>query len=43
MRNRRLIGVGVLAVVLSGAVAAAQDLSRYREFELESPVAAVMC
>jgi hypothetical protein len=41
MRNRGLIGVGVLGVVLSGAVVAAQDLSRYREFELGSSVAAV--
>jgi hypothetical protein len=41
MRNRGLIGVGVLGVVLFGAVAAAQDLSRYREFELGSSVAAV--
>jgi hypothetical protein len=41
MRNRGLIGVGVLGVVLSGAVTAAQDLSRYREFELGSSVAAV--
>jgi hypothetical protein len=41
MINRGLIGVGVLGVVLSGAVAAAQDLSRYREFELGSSVAAV--
>jgi hypothetical protein len=40
MRNRGLIAVGVLGVVLSGAVAAAQDLSRYREFELGSSVAA---
>jgi cold shock CspA family protein len=41
MRNRGWIGVGVLGVVLSGAVAAAQDLSRYRDFELGSSVAAV--
>jgi hypothetical protein len=41
MRNRGLIGVGVLGVVLFGAVATAQDLSRYREFELGSSVAAV--
>ncbi len=43
MRNRGLIGIGIglLGVVLSGAVAAAQDLSRYREFELGSSVAAV--
>src|ERR1041385_8777401 len=41
MRNRGLIGVGIVGVLLSGAVAAAQDLSRYREFELGSSVAAV--
>ena len=41
MRNRGLIGIGVLGLVLSGAVAAAQDLSRYRAFELGSAVAAV--
>ena len=41
MRNRGLIGIGVLGLVLYGGVAAAQDLSRYREFELGSAVAAV--
>ena len=41
MRNRELIGVAVLGIVLSGALAAAQDLSRYREFELGSSVAVV--
>lgn len=41
MRNRASIGVGVLGVVLSGALAAAPDLTRYREFELGSSVAAV--
>jgi hypothetical protein len=41
MRNRGWIGVGVLGIVLSGAVAGAQDLSRYREFALGSSVAAV--
>lgn len=41
MRNRGSIGVVVLGVVLSGAVAAAEDLGRYREFALGSSVAAV--
>jgi hypothetical protein len=41
MRNRGLIGIVVLGLVLYGAVAVAQDLSRYREFELGSAVAAV--
>lgn len=41
MRNRGSIGVGVLGVVLFGAVAAADDLGRYREFALGSSVAAV--
>lgn len=41
MKKRGLISVGVLGVVLSGAVATAQDLSRYREFELGSSVKAV--
>lgn len=41
MRKCGLIGVGVLGVVLSSAVAEGQDLSRYREFELGSSVAAV--
>jgi hypothetical protein len=41
MRNSGLIGIGVSGLVLYGAVAAAQDLSRYREFELGSAVAAV--
>jgi hypothetical protein len=40
-RSSRLIGVGVLAVVLSGAAVAAEDLNRYREFELGSSVATV--
>ena len=41
MRNRGLVGVSVLGIVLYGATAAAQDLSRYRAFELGSAVAAV--
>jgi hypothetical protein len=41
MRYRRSIGIGALGLVLYGAVAAAQDLTRYREFELGSAVAAV--
>jgi hypothetical protein len=41
MRNRELIGACVLGVVLSGSVAAGQDVGRYREFELGTTVAAV--
>jgi hypothetical protein len=41
MRNRGVIVIGVLGVVLCGEIAAAQDLTRYREFELGSSVAAV--
>lgn len=40
MRNRGLIGIGLLGLVLYGAAAAGQDLSRYRDFELGSSVAA---
>ena len=41
MRNRGFVGAGVLGLVLYGTVSAAQDFSRYREFELGSAVAAV--
>jgi hypothetical protein len=41
MRGRGLIGVGALAFVVYGSGAAAQDLGRYREFELGSAVATV--
>jgi len=41
MMNRGVIGIGVLGLVLYGAVATAQDLTRYREFELGSAVATV--
>src|SRR4051812_25276358 len=39
--RRESISVGVLGIVLFGSVAAAQDLSRYREFELRSSAASV--
>ena len=41
MTRRGSIVVGVLGFVLYGSSAAAQDLDRYREFELGSAVAAV--
>ena len=41
MRNRGFVGVGVLGLVLCGTASSAQDLDRYREFELGSDVAVV--
>ena len=41
MRNCGCVGVGVLGLVLCGAASSAQDLGRYREFELGSDVAVV--
>jgi hypothetical protein len=41
MRNCGFVGVGVLGLVLCGTASSAQDLGRYREFELGSDVAGV--
>jgi hypothetical protein len=41
MRNCGCVGVGVLGLVLCGTASSAQDLGRYREFELGSDVAVV--
>ena len=41
MRNCGFVGVGVLGLVLCGTASSAQDLGRYREFELGSDVAVV--
>lgn len=41
MRNCGFVAVGVLGFVLCGAVSSAQDLDRYREFELGSDLAVV--
>jgi hypothetical protein len=41
MRNSGFVGVGVLGLVLCGTASSAQDLGRYREFELGSDVAVV--
>jgi hypothetical protein len=41
MRNCGFVGVGVLGLVLCGTAASAQDLGRYREFELGTDVAVV--
>jgi hypothetical protein len=41
MRNCRFFGVGVVGLVLCGTASSAQDLGRYREFELGSDVAVV--
>jgi hypothetical protein len=41
MRNCGFVGVGVVGLVLCGTASSAQDLGRYREFELGSDVAVV--
>jgi hypothetical protein len=41
MRNCGCVGVGVLGLVLCGTASSAQDLGRYRQFELGSDVAVV--
>ena len=41
MRNCGFVGVGVLGLLLCGTASSAQDLGRYREFELGSDVAVV--
>lgn len=41
MRNCGCVGVGVLGLLLCGTASSAQDLGRYREFELGSDVAVV--
>ena len=41
MRDCGLIGIAVLGLVLCGTAFAAQEVGRYREFELGSDVAAV--
>ena len=41
MKNREFIGAAAVGLVLYGAVAAGQDFSRYREFELGTAVTAV--
>ena len=41
MRNCGFVGVGVVGLLLCGTASSAQDLGRYREFELGSDVAVV--
>ncbi len=41
MRNCGFVGVGVLGLVLCGTASSAQDLGRYREFELGNDVTVV--